>query len=81
MGAHKEIFKLDNNILISSDDKNDNNAVKIEEILSLYKTYEFSDRMTLVQEKSTSYPSLYNYVNAGIFTREELDRIIYESRE
>jgi hypothetical protein len=46
----------------------------------LYKIYEFSDEISLVNEESTSYPSLYNYVNTGILSKEELERITNESR-
>lgn|GEM_PF-5807874 len=47
-----------------------------EKLISLYKTYEFSDEIILVNEYITSYPSLYNYVNTGILTKQELEELI-----
>lgn len=47
-----------------------------EKLISLYKTYEFSDEIILVNEDITSYPSLYNYVNTGILSKEELEELI-----
>lgn len=44
--------------------------------LRLYKMYEFSDEIILVNEDITSYPSLYNYVNTGILSKEELEELI-----
>lgn len=44
-------------------------------IAALYRTYEFSDRVLLISEDSR-YGSLFNYVNTGLLTREELYQIL-----
>ena len=40
------------------------------EILDLYRTYEFSDRVIFISNDS-NYGTLYNYVRAGIITERE----------
>jgi hypothetical protein len=46
-----------------------------EEIVDLYRTYEFSDRVIYVSKES-NYGTLYNYVKTGVLSEEEfLDSI------
>ncbi len=50
---------------------------EMEELLSLYRLYEFSDKVTVISE-TTQYGGLINYVKNGLFTPEEMvDAILY----
>ncbi len=51
---------------------------EFEEVKKLYHTFEFSNRIIDVSN-SSNYPSLFNYVNQGILTEEELvEALLYK---
>ncbi len=47
------------------------------DILDLYRTYDFSDRVFVVSD-SNQYGSLYNYVKMGILTKEEMIKALLD---
>jgi len=48
------------------------------DIVSMYHMYDFSDKVLLVSN-ITQYGSLFNYVNTGIFTKQEMvDALLYK---
>ena len=44
---------------------------EMEEILNLYRMYEFSDKITVLSE-DIQYANMINYVKAGLLTPEEM---------
>lgn len=41
-----------------------------------YLTYEFSDKFTVIPKESVNYPSLQNFVDTGLLSREELMELL-----
>ena len=49
-----------------------------DEFISLFHTYEFSDRISVL-ERSSQYGTLFNYVKTGILTEQEMvDALLYK---
>ena len=40
--------------------------------LEIYRSYESSDKLVLLSDRNANYGSMFNYVNAGILTTEEM---------
>ena len=58
-------------------DNQDYELTESEEVMDLYRMYEFSDRFIALQE-SGQYGSIWNYVRQGIITEEEALRAVLE---
>ena len=51
---------------------------QMKEVLEIYHLYDFSDRITVIVD-SKQYGGLFNYVNNGILTKEEMiDALLYK---
>lgn len=72
---NQDKVRINKNILNQDSEKIIEN-INANDLLLLYKTYEFSDRLFLANIENTSYPSLYNYVDTGILTKQELEELI-----
>jgi|GEM_PF-2817025 len=52
--------------------------IEMDELISLYHLYEFTDKIIFLSEAQCNYPSLMNFVRLGILSEDEmLEALIY----
>ncbi len=64
----KNIIDSRENILIDVQDDD------LEQISDLYRLYEFSDKITLLEH--INYPGIDNYVKTGVLTQDEMCKVL-----
>lgn len=53
---------------------------EMEEILDMYRLYDFSDKFTVISE-SSQFGSLFNYLKTGVLTKEEMaEALLYTDK-